>query len=114
MKIQELIKDWTPPPIGGHWPPYDGYYDATYDPNRWEGFEWDNDFYVNNGIKQLQQDLNGEKPQPYLPYPEDDSQASGKEGQGTRVPCKGPRGKLLNESDADIVRAFPALPEGFP
>ncbi|KAI7487229.1 hypothetical protein KC351_g2736 [Hortaea werneckii] len=114
MKIQELIKGWTPPPIGGHWPPYDGYYDATYDPNRWEGFEWDNDFYVNNGIKQLQQDLNGEKPQPYLPYPDDDSRASSKEGQGTRVPCKGPRGKLLNESDADIVRAFPALPEGFP
>lgn len=38
-KIKELIQ-WTPLGTGGHWPSWDAYKSNTYDPNRWEGFEW--------------------------------------------------------------------------
>ena len=114
-KIQDLIKSWTPPLINGHWPPYDWYGDQDYDPNRWEGFQWDNDFYVSNGIKKLaEQEPSAAAPTPYLPYPDYNSQQWKKEWRGEHVPCEGARGKLLSESKEDIVLAYPALPKAFP
>lgn len=109
-QIQDLRKDWTPPkPQPTHWPPYEWYFDEKYDPNRWEGFEWENGFYVNNGIKEL-----ADKAELYLPYPEYNSPAWKSEWMGDYVACEGPRGMLLNESDDDVVHAYPALPSNFP
>ncbi|KAK5110165.1 hypothetical protein LTR85_001547 [Meristemomyces frigidus] len=113
LKVQELIKDWKPPPTSDHWPPYDGYHDKDYDPNRWEGFSWNNDFYLNNGIRKLREEADV-APQPYMPYPAYNSPAWQSEWRGQYVPCEGARGKLLNDSDEDIVKAFPALPSDFP
>lgn len=113
LKVQELIKDWTPPFIQGHWPPYDGYYDKDYDPNRWEGLEWDNDFYLNNGIQKLKEGADV-APEPYMPYPAYNTPAWKTQWRGQYAPCEGARGKLLNESDEDIVKAYPVLPDGFP
>lgn len=108
-KIQELIKSWTPPNIGGHWPPYDGYADKNYEPNRWEGFDYENDYYMGNGIKKLDS-----KPRPYWPYPDYNSESWKKRWIGKHKPCVGPRGMLLNESDTDIVQAYPSVPKTFP
>jgi len=113
LKVQELIKDWTPPALAGHWPPYDGYHGKDYDPNRWEGFAWDNDFYIKNGIKKLKEDA-AVTPVPYEPYPAYNTPAWKSQWRGQYVPCEGARGQLLNESKEDIVQAFPALPVDFP
>ncbi|KAK4539371.1 hypothetical protein LTR36_011001 [Oleoguttula mirabilis] len=113
LKVQELIKDWTPPPDGDHWPSYDGYHDKDYDPNRWEGFAWDNDFYLQTGIRKLKEEANV-APEAYMPYPAYNTPAWQKQWQGEYMPCEGARGKLLNESDEDIVKAYPILPDGFP
>lgn len=113
LRVQELIKDWTPPPIDGHWPPYDGYHGKDYDPNRWEGFPWENDVYLKNGIRMLKTE-GDVAPVPYLPYPTYNTPEWKAQWSGQYVACEGARGKLLNESDEDIVKAWPALPEGFP
>lgn len=114
-KIRKLRAQWTAPTFEGHYPPYDKYGDADYDPNLWEGFEWDHDFYLHNGIKKL----NREKPfaaklVPYLPYPDYNTAAWKEEWQGEYMPCVGARGKLLNESREDWVMAYSELPDGFP
>ncbi|GAB7360555.1 hypothetical protein MBLNU230_g0440t1 [Neophaeotheca triangularis] len=108
-KVQELIKSWTPPDIRGHWPPYESYADKDYEPNRWEGFDFENDYYIGNGIRKL-----GAKPEPYSPYPDYNSASWRKHWKGEHVSCRGPRRKLLNESDEDMVLAYPSLPVGFP
>jgi len=109
IRIQELIKDWNPPNIEGHWPPYDGYRDADYDPNRWEAFDWDNEFYLNNGIRSLHV-----KPERYAPYPDYNSLEWKEQWRGEYVPCEGARGRALNDSIEDIVRAYTRVPQGFP
>lgn len=109
-QIQDLRESWKPPkPQPAHFPPYEWYADENYDPNLWEGFEWENGYYINNGIGQLTQD-----PKPYLPYPEYNSPLWQSQWIGKYVACEGPRGKLLNESDDDVVYAFPTLPSQFP
>lgn len=109
-KIQDLLKAWTPPnPHPNHWPPYEWYVNQDYDPNRWEGFDWENSYYVNNGIEQFTED-----PEPYLPYPQYNSVAWKHEWKGKFVPCKGARDQLLNESDDDAILAFSNLPASFP
>ncbi len=115
-EVQKLLKQWTPPAFPSHWPPYDWYgTQHDYDPNRWEGFEWENDYYINNGIQKLhEQHPASATPTPYLPYPDYNSAAWKKEWKGEYVPCQGPRGKLLNESTEDIMKAYPVLPNGFP
>jgi hypothetical protein len=114
-KIHKLRAHWAPPTIDNHYPPYNKYGDADYDPNLWEGFEWDHDFYIRNGIKRL----NKEKPYaaklvPYLPYPDYNTAEWKLQWHGEYVPCEGARGKLLNESKEDWVMAYSALPDGFP
>ncbi|KAL1586566.1 hypothetical protein WHR41_05365 [Cladosporium halotolerans] len=112
--IQQLIRPWRPEqPQGGHWPPYEEYIDKDYNPNRWEGFDFDVDFYVQNGIESLKSEKNVEL-EPYLPYPNYDSTEYNKHWIGEHVSCVGPRGRRLNESAEDIVKAFSALPHGFP
>ncbi|KAK5133930.1 hypothetical protein LTR08_007159 [Meristemomyces frigidus] len=115
LRVLELIRNWTPPPqpTEGHYPPYWAYGDRDFDPNRWEGLPWDNDFYVKNGIRKLKEEADV-VPEPYMPYPEYNTPDWKKQWRGAYVPCKGARGKLLNESDEDIVKAYPALPTGFP
>ena len=112
-QIQQLRQGWTPPAqVPNHWPPYQWYANRDYDPNRWEGFEWENDYYINNGVKQF---THVEAiPTPYLTYPDYNSEAWSKDWKGEYVPCEGPRGKLLNESAEDMVHAWPKLPKGFP
>lgn len=113
-QIQELIQPWRPEnPEGGHWPPYDDYINKDYNPNRWEGFDFDTDFYVQNGIERLKIEKNVELEQ-YMPYPKYNSAEYKKDWLGEYVACVGARGKRLNESSEDIVQAFSALPHGFP
>lgn len=114
LQIQELIQPWRPEnPQGGHWPPYEDYINSDYNPNRWEGFDFDNDFYVQNGIDGLKEEKDV-KLEPYLPYPKYESLEYKREWVGDHVNCMGPRGKRLNESTEDIVKAFTSLPHGFP
>jgi hypothetical protein len=113
-QIQELIQPWRPEnPQGNHWPPYDDYINSDYNPNRWEGFDFDNDFYVQNGIDNLKEEK-GVELEPYLPYPEYTSLEYKRGWVGDHVSCMGPRGKRLNDSSEDIVKAYSALPHGFP
>ena len=113
--VQDLRANWTPPSFDSHWPPYNHYGDVDYDPNLWESFEWNHDFYIRNGIKRL----NKEKPYAaklvhYLPYPEYNSDEWQREWRGHYVSCEGPRGRLLNESADDWTMAYSAIPDGFP
>lgn len=113
--IQDIRQTWTPPYLQNHWPPYDWYADHNYDPNRWEGFDWENDFYINNGIDKLASETPAAAtPVPYLPYPKYNSEEWRKGWKGEYVACEGPRGKRLNESAEDAVKAYPAMLAGFP
>jgi hypothetical protein len=114
--VQSLLAQWTPPARPKHWPPYEWYgTQRDYDPNRWEGLDWENDYYIANGIKKLKEQHPTEAtPTPYLPYPDYNSDAWRKEWKGDYVPCKGARGKPLNESPDDLVKAYPVTPDGFP
>lgn len=112
-KIQKLI-DWTPPDTPNHWPGWGDYKNEDYDPNRWEGFDWDNGFYENNGIDRLE--AAGIKPKPYYPYPDYNSESWSKEWTGEFEPCQGPRGHDLtpNSKSDELVQAYPSLPNNFP
>ncbi|KAK3686934.1 hypothetical protein LTR37_019332 [Vermiconidia calcicola] len=115
-KVQDLLAQWTPPAFPNHWPPYEWYgTERDYDPNRWEGFDWENDFYINNGIRKLKEEKSAAAtPVPYLPYPDYNSAAWKQKWQGEYVPCEGARGKLLNESTEDWMKAYPAMLDNFP
>ena len=112
-QIQQLRQGWNPPSqVPEHWPPYQWYANQDYDPNRWEGFEWENDYYINNGVKRFTRAE--ARPTPYLPYPAYNSKSWSNDWKGEYVPCHGARGKLLNDSLEDMVYAWPSLPDGFP
>nr|OQO26596.1 hypothetical protein B0A51_08277 [Rachicladosporium sp. CCFEE 5018] len=114
IQMQGLLHDWHPPAsIPKHWPSAEEYVGKDYNPRRWEGFEWNTEIYTENGIERLQEER-GVQLEAYHPYPEYDSEAYKNEWQGDYVHCVGPRGKRLNESADDIVKAFTALPTGFP
>ncbi|KAF2170801.1 hypothetical protein M409DRAFT_51057 [Zasmidium cellare ATCC 36951] len=114
--IKSWVKTWPVPAIEGHWPPYEDYRDEDYDPNLWEGFLWNNEIYINSGIRLLVSDGEAElsKVEPYMPYPAYNTESWQRQWRGTYTSCEGPRGKLLNASDEDIIKAYPALPTGFP
>lgn len=111
QKILKFI-DWTPPNTPDHWPSWSDYYDKDYDPNRWEGLDWENGYFENNGVNELEKA--GLSPQPYLPYPDYNSAQWKKEWIGEHVSCLGPRGRNLNESMDEMVKAYHRLPQGFP
>lgn len=104
---------WDRPNTPGHWPGWDDYIDKDYDPNRWEGLDWDTAFYTENGVERLQdQHLS---PTPYRPYPAYNSAAWRKLWNGTFAVCQGARGRDLDMANAaDIVEAYPRRPAGFP
>ncbi|KAF2863093.1 hypothetical protein K470DRAFT_255222 [Piedraia hortae CBS 480.64] len=112
-KIQELLRDWHPPVGQNHWPPYEPYANLDYDPNRWEGFDWDYDFFLSTGIDQLK-DEQHVVAAPFLPYPDYNSPEWKKQWAGEYVACEGATGKRFNESNDEIARAFSALPHNFP
>ncbi|KAI9690684.1 MAG: hypothetical protein M1820_009918 [Bogoriella megaspora] len=109
--VEEMIQ-WDRPQTG-HWPSYGDYVGADYDPNRWEGFESENSYYLKNGVKRLHQEQNL-LPRPYLPYPDYNSREWRMKWKGEYQPCMGPRERYLNESLDDQVFAYRGLPEGFP
>ncbi|KAK4996247.1 hypothetical protein LTR66_004104 [Elasticomyces elasticus] len=116
--IAKLIK-WEPLNTWGHWPPWDGYKSQDYDPNRWEGFEEETAYFTKNGIKLMADQVRGagqkdSKPAPYLPYPEYNTKRWKKTWEGEYAPCKGARGKYLNDSIEDMVLAYPRLPNEWP
>lgn len=117
-KIQSVLDEWTPPTGVQQWPPYEWYGDANYDPNAWEGFEWNNDYYINNGVQSLASRKSfaaaTPTPTPYLPYPDFSSPQWKSQWKGEYAPCVGPRGKRMNESLEDIMHAWPCVPDGFP
>ncbi|KAK0346686.1 hypothetical protein LTR02_014003 [Friedmanniomyces endolithicus] len=112
--IRSLIKSWLPLPVEGHEPPYETYRDKDYDPNLWEGFQWDNDYYLKNGIKKLTKEQPHVQPFPYLPYPAYNTPEWKAEWLGEHVPCEGARGRLLNDSLEDIATAWSLIPHGYP
>ncbi|KAK0826479.1 hypothetical protein LTR73_006344 [Friedmanniomyces endolithicus] len=112
--IRSLIKSWLPLPVEGHEPPYETYRDKDYDPNLWEGFKWDNDYYLKNGIKKLTKEQPHVQPFPYLPYPAYNTPEWKAEWLGKHVPCEGARGRLLNDSLEDIATAWSLIPHGYP
>ena len=116
-KIASLIRGWSPPVGVAKWPPYEDYHGKQdYDPNVWESFDWENDYFINNGVQRLWHSakMSPPTPVPYLPYPHYNSPAWKKEWAGEYVPCEGARGQRLNESQDDVVRAWPVVPSGFP
>jgi len=38
QELQDVLK-WTPPNVDDRYPPYKGYTNRDYDPNRWEAFD---------------------------------------------------------------------------
>lgn len=117
-KIFSVLDEWVPPTGVQQWPPYEWYGEADYDPNAWEGFEWNNDYYINNGVKSLASRTSfvtaTPTPTPYLPYPQLNDPEWNAKYHGDYVPCIGPRGKPMNESLEDIMHAWPGVPDGFP
>ncbi|KAF2754002.1 hypothetical protein EJ05DRAFT_162245 [Pseudovirgaria hyperparasitica] len=111
--IQQILNWNRPQPDPSHWPPYELYNDRDYDPNRWEQFEEDQDYYKDNGVELVKGD-NGEGAQPYLPYVDYNSDEWQKKWKGEYVACDGPRGLPLNESTDDVVKAYSKIPENFP
>ncbi|KAI9684997.1 MAG: hypothetical protein M1822_005389 [Bathelium mastoideum] len=109
--VEEVIQ-WDRPQVG-HWPSYGDYVGADYDPNRWEGFPSENNYYNKNGVKVLHSQKNI-GPKPYLPYPDYNSPEWRTKWKGEYVSCEGPRGRSLNESMDDQIFAYRALPSGFP
>lgn len=117
-KILSLLDDWTYPTGVLKYPPYDWYDNTDYDPNAWEGFDWQNDYYINNGVHSLAAQTSSAAvaptPTPYLPYPNFNSDRWKSQWKGDYAPCVGPRGKPLNESLEDMIHAWPSVPDGFP
>lgn len=113
VQIKELVDSWVPPDDPEHWPPYLDYVGKGYDPNRWEGFPWNHDYYINNGIEKLKDNASVTL-DTYLPYPEYNADAWKKQWQGQYVPCESARGRLLNQSVEDFVKAYSKTPAGFP
>ncbi|KAH7042681.1 hypothetical protein B0J12DRAFT_205816 [Macrophomina phaseolina] len=102
---------WSrPDPDPSHWPAYQDYITRDYDPNRWEAFPAERGYYT-QGVKSLK---NAPEPKPYLPYPEYNSPEWKKQWKGDYVACEGPRGKPLNESYLDLVKAYPEVSSQFP
>ncbi|TKA81600.1 hypothetical protein B0A55_03546 [Friedmanniomyces simplex] len=112
--IRSLIKSWLPQPVEDHEPAYETYRDKDYDPNLWEGFQWDNDYYLKNGISKLTEEQPHVQPFPYLPYPAYNTPEWKAEWRGAHVPCEGARGRLLNDSLEDIAMPWSLIPHGFP
>ncbi|CAK4017624.1 Hypothetical predicted protein [Lecanosticta acicola] len=114
-ETQARIKEWVEtrpvPEDKEHWPPYDGYREQDYDPNIWESFPWNTDFYTHPGIDQVDQ-VNSTSV--YGRYPHYNSKAWSRKFRGTFRPCQGARGKVLNASDEDLIKPFGILPSGFP
>lgn len=111
-KIKELIR-WEPLNTDRHWPSWDAYRNADYDPNRWEGFDWEAAYFTENGVRRLEHE-SGLKPEVYLPYPDYNTPSWKAQWKGEYNACEGPRGKLLNESMDDMVKAYRSSPPNFP
>lgn len=94
-----------------HWPPYEDFIGKSYDPNRWEEFPLEKDFFE-TGINELKR--KSLDPMPYLPYPDYFSDEYKEKWRGDYAVCKGARGKYLNQSVDDMVLAYQGVPEDFP
>ncbi|RDI84453.1 hypothetical protein Vi05172_g5720 [Venturia inaequalis] len=111
--MQDIL-DWSRPEHrNGHWPPYEDYIDKDYDPNRWEGFKLDRDFYYKAGIDQFTpQQANSADV--YLPYPNYAAREWKKQWRGDFRTCIGPRGTELQDDLVDAMRHYPVRPSRFP
>lgn len=110
-RIKEWVDTWPIPDDAEHWPPYDGYRDEDYDPNIWESFPWNPNFYTHPGVNDVHRVNTSSL---YGRYPDYNSAAWSKKYRGTYYPCEGARGKLLNASEEDWIKPFGILPSGFP
>ncbi|KAF2153184.1 hypothetical protein K461DRAFT_327598 [Myriangium duriaei CBS 260.36] len=112
QKFIKDITDWDTLDTSNHWPTWDAYDDLDYDPNRWEGFDWETGYFAHNGIEHLRaKDL---KPQPYLPYPKYGSVEWSRTWRGEYSSCQGPRGLNMNESIQDMPFAWRHPAPSFP
>lgn len=113
-QLQQILT-WDPPASiapEDHDPPYDGFYDSDYDPNRWEGFEQNTDMFTKGTVRKQVSDLI--PPMPYRPYPAYNSPDWKAQWRGEYVPCVGFRGLPYNETDEEVVKAYQLKPGQFP
>lgn len=113
QEMQELLH-WEPPVWATlHRPHYADFLDRDYDPNRWEGFDKNINFFQNNTLS-TDDALSGEnKAIPYAPYPDYNSHDWHQKWRGDFVPCLGLSGKSLNESQDEVVKAYKRKPHSF-
>lgn len=113
-EMEELMK-WDPPVWATlHRPHYADFVDRDYDPNRWEGFEKNINFFANNtltpsndtGTTTASSSSEGDIAMPYAPYPDYNSRAWSQKWRGQHVSCMGMHGKPLNESQEEVVKAY--------
>ena len=99
-KLQDLLV-WNPPTWATlHRPPYNAFPNLDYDPNRWEGFEKNKEFFLDNTLDQ------DRKSSPYKPYPDYNSFSWKLKFKGDYIPCEGLSGAAFNESDREIPKAY--------
>lgn len=96
-------------PNTDHWPSWHDYDDKEYDPNRWESFERRTELFVNHTVVELEG--NRVFAEPFLPYPEYNSEHWMKQWVGEYVPCSGPAGETYFGSDIDdyVVQDYRVL-----
>ena len=70
-------------------------------------------YFTDNGVRRLESET-GLKPEVYLPYPSYNSPEWKGQWKGEYNACEGPRGKNLNESMEDMVKAYRSMPPNFP
>ena len=98
--LQKLL-DWDPPTWASlHNPPYNRFKQRDYDPNRWEAFDMNTEFFTDNAL-----DANRESVA-YKPYPEYNGRDWRAKFKGDYVSCEGVAGELFNESDRELPRAY--------
>ena len=100
--------EWEPPidrlPEGLHGSPhYDRYAERDHDPNRWEAFPQNMEFYTNSTIDRSKPNMTAE---PFSPFPDYNSAAWSKKWKGKFFPCRSLTGKFFNESDDEIVKGY--------
>ncbi|KAL9060946.1 MAG: hypothetical protein Q9162_000390 [Coniocarpon cinnabarinum] len=110
VEFQNFLS-WDPPDEG-HFPPYDGYKERDFDPNRWEGFAQNSGLYLNGTLKRLSKEE--AELQSYSPYPDYTSDEYRQEYRGSYHECDGPSGKPITQDEMGLTKAYQGVPDGFP
>lgn len=112
QRFVKQLTDWDTLDTANHWPTWDAFDELDYDPNRWEGFDWETNYFTHNGIEHLRE--KEKNPEPYLPYPKYGSINWKREWRGEFAACEGPRGLDMHESIQDLALGWRHSAPNFP